>query len=162
MPTRKPWLKTNDGVPRTQATHGVERIEALNSVGPGGKVRYDLAMNTSIVVLDGPVESQVSEPAADRLVAGQPVMRVSNYFSDSTQQFFAGRWAATRGKWRVRYTENELCVMTAGKVVIESESGQRSSFAAGDAFVVPAGFSGTWEVLEDCSKIYAIFEATSS
>jgi uncharacterized cupin superfamily protein len=119
-------------------------------------------MNTSIVVLDGPVEPQVSEPAADRLLAGQPVMRVSNYFGDSTQQFFAGRWSATRGKWRVRYTENELCVMTAGKVVIESESGQRNSFAVGDAFVVPAGFSGTWEVLEDCSKIYAIFEASRS
>lgn len=128
----------------------------------GGKLRYDVAMNTSIVVLDGPVESQVTEPAADRLVAGKPVMRVSNYFSDSTQQFFAGRWAATRGTWRVRYTENELCVMTAGRVVIESESGQRSRFAAGDAFVVPAGFSGTWEVLEDCSKIYAIFEASGS
>ena len=130
-------------------------------MGAGGKLRYDVAMNTSIVVLDGPVESQVSEPAADRLLAGQPAMRVSNYFSDSTQQFFAGRWSATRGKWRVRYTENELCVMTAGKVVIESESGQRNSFAVGDAFVVPAGFSGTWEVLEDCSKIYAIFEVSA-
>jgi uncharacterized protein len=149
------------GPPRPAATHGVERIGALNSVGAGGKVRYDVAMSTSIVVLDGPVEPQVSEPAADRLLAGQPVMRVCNYFSDSTQQFFAGRWSATRGKWRVRYTENELCVMTAGRVVIESESGQRSSFAAGDTFVVPAGFSGTWEVLEDCSKIYAIFEVSA-
>ena len=26
------------------------------------------------------------------------------------------------------------------------------------AFVVPAGFSGSWEVLEDCAKVYAIFE----
>jgi uncharacterized cupin superfamily protein len=25
--------------------------------------------------------------------------------------------------------------------------------------VIPAGFSGTWEVVEDCAKIYAIFEA---
>jgi uncharacterized protein len=115
-------------------------------------------MDISVVVLDGPVESQAAEPAADRLLAGKPVMRVANYFSDSSQQFFAGRWAATRGKWRVRYTENELCVMTAGRVVIESDTGQRSDFTAGDAFVVPAGFSGTWEVLEDCSKIYAIFE----
>ena len=127
-------------------------------MGSGGEVRYDVGMNTSIVLLDGPVESDVSEPAADRLISGKPVTRVSNYFTDSTQQFFAGRWSATRGRWRVLYTENELCVMTAGRVVIESESGQRSSFAAGDAFVVPAGFSGTWEVLEDCSKIYAIFE----
>jgi uncharacterized cupin superfamily protein len=115
-------------------------------------------MNTSIVLLDGPVESEVSEPAADRLISGKPVTRVSNYFTDSTQQFFAGRWSATRGKWRVRYTENELCVMTAGRVTIESDSGEHNTFVSGDAFVVPAGFSGTWEVLEDCSKIYGIFE----
>ena len=115
-------------------------------------------MKKGIVVLQGPVESEQPELAAERLISGNPVTRVSNYFNDSTQQFFAGRWSATRGKWRVRYTENELCVMTTGKVVIESESGECHSFAAGDAFVVPAGFAGTWEVLEDCSKIYAIFE----
>jgi len=119
-------------------------------------------MNTAIVVLNGPVESEESEPAADRLIAGKPVTRVSNYFTDSTQQFFAGRWSASRGKWRVRYTENELCVMTAGRVVIESDSGDRNTFVSGDAFVVPAGFSGTWEVLEDCSKIYGIFETRSA
>jgi uncharacterized protein len=115
-------------------------------------------MNMSLVLLDGPVESQEAGLDPERLVSGQPVTRVANYFTDTTQQFFAGRWSATRGKWRVRYTENELCVMTAGRVVIESESGQRSTFGPGDAFVVPAGFAGTWEVLEDCSKIYAIFE----
>jgi len=115
-------------------------------------------MKKSIVVLQGPVESQQVELAAERLISGHPVTRVSNYFNDPSQQFFAGRWSATRGKWRVRYTENELCVMTAGKVVIESESGERNTFAAGDAFVVPAGFAGSWEVVEDCSKIYAIFE----
>lgn len=115
-------------------------------------------MKTSIVILDGPVESEEPVMAADRLISGSPVTRVSNYFTDITQQFFAGRWSATRGKWRVRYTENELCVMTAGRVVVESESGERNTFAAGDAFVVPAGFAGTWEVLEDCSKVYAIFE----
>ena len=130
-------------------------------VGAGGKLRYDVAMNSAIVVLTGPVESVASEPGADRLLAGNPVTRVSNYFVDSTQQFFAGRWTATRGKWRVRYTENELCVMTAGRVIIESESGQQNTFVAGDAFVIPAGFSGTWEVLEDCSKIYAIFEISA-
>ena len=116
-------------------------------------------MSTSIVRLDGPLAAEVSEPPAERLIAGTPQLQVRNYFSDPSQQFFAGRWAATRGKWRVRYTENELCVMTAGKVVIESASGERSSFAAGDAFLIPAGFSGTWEVVEDCAKIYAIFEA---
>jgi uncharacterized cupin superfamily protein len=115
--------------------------------------------NTSIVRLDGPADLDVSEPPAERLLAGTPELEVRNFFADPSQQFFAGRWSATRGKWRVRYTENELCVMTAGRVVLESSSGERSTFGPGDAFVVPAGFVGTWEVLEDCSKIYAIFEA---
>jgi uncharacterized cupin superfamily protein len=116
------------------------------------------AMNASIVRLDTPLEPDVSVPGADRLLAGAPEHRVWNYFTDTTQTFFAGRWSGTRGKWRVRYTENELCVMTAGRVIISSDSGESSAFGPGDAFVVPAGFTGTWEVLEDCSKVYAIFE----
>jgi uncharacterized cupin superfamily protein len=116
---------------------------------------------TSIVRLDGAVAVEASEPGADRLLAGQPRLEVRNYFGDASQQFFCGRWSATRGKWRVRYSENELCVMTAGRVILESVSGERTSFGSGEAFVVPAGFEGTWEVVEDCSKIYAIFEARS-
>jgi uncharacterized cupin superfamily protein len=114
-----------------------------------------------LIVVDKSLAGEVSEVAPDRLLAGKPVTRVSNYFSDSTQQFHAGRWSATRGKWRVSYTENELCVMTSGRVVIESASGERNTFATGDVFVIPAGFAGTWEVLEDCSKVYAIFEGSS-
>lgn len=119
----------------------------------------NLPMSRAIVRLDGPVEPETSVPSAERLLAGSPQLQVRNFFVDASQQFFAGRWSATRGKWRVRYTENELCVMTAGCVVIENSEGERRTFRAGDAFVVPAGFEGTWEVLEDCSKIYAIFEA---
>ena len=116
-------------------------------------------MTPAIVRLDGHVNAELSEPPAERQLAGTPQLQVRNFFTDTTQQFFAGRWSATRGKWRVRYTENELCVLTAGRVIIESANGERSSFGPGDAFVVPAGFDGTWEVVEDCAKIYAIFEA---
>jgi len=116
-------------------------------------------MTPRIVPLSGSIEAELSAPAADRLVAGNPHHAVSNYFTDGTQQFFAGRWSSTCGTWRVRYTESELCVMTSGRVIITGEDGLAHTFAAGDAFVIPAGFSGTWEVLEDCTKIYAIFEA---
>ena len=119
------------------------------------------AMNASIVRLDSPLEPDVSVPTADRILAGRPEHRVWNYFTDSTQTFFAGRWSGTRGKWRVRYTENELCVITAGRVVITSDAGIAGTFGPGDAFVIPAGFAGTWEVLEDCEKVYAIFEPRS-
>jgi len=115
-------------------------------------------MNASIVRLNTPMDPDVSVPPADRILGGTPEHRVWNSFTDTTQTFFAGRWSSTRGKWRVRYTENELCVMTGGRVVITSDLGESNTFGPGDAFVVPAGFSGTWEVLEECSKVYAIFE----
>jgi uncharacterized cupin superfamily protein len=115
-------------------------------------------MNATIVRLNTPLDPDVSVPPADRVLAGAPQHRVWNYFTDSTQTFFAGRWSGTRGKWRVRYTENELCVMTSGRVVITNDVGESNTFGTGDAFVIPAGFAGTWEVLEDCSKVYAIFE----
>jgi uncharacterized cupin superfamily protein len=116
-------------------------------------------MNPEIVSLGAPLEPEVSTPAADRLVSGSPRHSVSNYFADPTQQFFAGRWSSTPGTWRVRYTESELCVMVSGRVIIKSDAGSANSFGPGDAFVIPAGFSGTWTVLEDCTKIYAMFES---
>jgi uncharacterized cupin superfamily protein len=112
-----------------------------------------------IVSLSDPLEAEVSTPTADKLISGSPQHGVSNYFADPSQQFFAGRWSSTPGTWRVRYTESELCVMTAGRVIIKSDDGASHDFAAGDAFVIPAGFSGTWTVLESCTKIYAIFES---
>jgi len=115
-------------------------------------------MTAAIVRLDGSVAWEACGPEPDRVLEGRPSHRAANAFTDASGQFFCGRWSSTPGKWRVRYTENELCVITAGRVTIESASGERQSFTAGDAFVVPAGFEGTWTVYEDCTKYYAIFE----
>ncbi len=76
-------------------------------------------------------------------------------------EFFCGIWTSTAGKWRVRYTEHEFCVIIEGRVRIESLSGEKHELKAGDAFVVPAGFEGVWEVSEPCKKWYAIFEPKS-
>ena len=115
-------------------------------------------MPISIIPLAGEMPVEESAPAPDRLMAGHPRQRIWNFFSDTSGQFHAGRWSSTTGRWRVRYTENELCVLTAGRVALLGAGGERFEFAAGDAFIVPAGFEGTWEVLEECSKIYAIFQ----
>lgn len=115
-------------------------------------------MSTDVVSFDQSIEPGVSAPTVERLLEGAPEHRVWNFFTDSSQQFFAGRWSSTRGRWRVTYTENELCHLTRGRVRITARSGRSWAFAAGDSFVVPAGFQGTWEVIEDCAKIYAIFQ----
>jgi len=114
---------------------------------------------TRIIDFATPLEDVDSTPPADRFLSGNPRMAVANYFSDATQQFYAGRWTSSPGKWRIRYTESEFCCLTRGRVVLENGQGERWEFGPGAGFVVPAGFEGTWEVLEECTKFYAIFEA---
>ena len=106
-------------------------------------------------------EVSVSTPAADRLIDGKPQHTAKNFFSDTTGQLFAGIWESTPGKWRVSYTENEFCHITHGRVRIESMAGEAWTFKAGDSFVIPAGFAGTWQVTESLRKLYVIFEAAS-
>ncbi len=113
-----------------------------------------------IVVLDRFQVGESANPAPDRILAGIPRTRVSNQYSDPRQQFHCGLWSSTSGKWRVHYTEHELCVLIEGRVRLESVGGERYEFKAGDAFVVPAGFEGSWEVAEPCKKWYAVYEAT--
>lgn len=95
-----------------------------------------------------------------RLAPGSaiPQQYVRNLFTDATGKFFAGIWRSSPGAWRVSYTENEICVLTAGRVRISDDSGRVWEFGPGDCFVMPAGFHGRWEVLESARKFYAIYE----
>jgi uncharacterized cupin superfamily protein len=112
-----------------------------------------------IVVMDRLQTGESANPSPEKILAGIPRTRVSNQYADGTQQFCCGLWTSTSGKWRIRYTEHEFCVLIEGRVRIESLSGEKHDLRAGDAFVVPAGFEGVWEVVEPCKKWYAVFEA---
>jgi len=112
----------------------------------------------AIVAFSRSVAPELSSPDPEKLLSGHPRLTVWNHYGDPTQQFFAGVWEATPGSWRVRYSEHEFCHLLSGRVVITADDGERTEFAAGDSFVVPAGFSGVWEVTQSCRKLYAIFE----
>jgi uncharacterized cupin superfamily protein len=116
-------------------------------------------MNPQIIDFRSKLDAEPSTQPADRVLAGDPRQTVANYFSDSTRQFHSGVWSSTIGKWRIRYSESEFCCLTRGRVVLANTAGERWEFGPGEGFVVPGGFEGTWEVLEDCTKFYAIFEA---
>ena len=116
-------------------------------------------MNAQIIDFSSRLPAEATSPAADQLIDGDPRQTVANYFADASQQFFAGRWSSSRGKWRIRYSESEFCCLMTGRVVLQNLAGERWEFGPGSGFVVPAGFEGTWEVIEDCTKFYAIFEA---
>lgn len=104
----------------------------------------------------------VPEPgviAAERCLSGCPTTTVDNRYSSADARFHAGIWTSTVGCWQVAYTEDEYCVLTRGRVRLIADDGTAREFAAGDAFLIPAGFCGRWETLEDCAKHYVIYES---
>lgn len=105
-------------------------------------------------------QEDVLELDPSRLVAGSPMPAqfVRNLYTDAGGRFHGGIWRSSAGAWRVRYTENELCVLTEGRVRISDDHGRSWTFGPGDCFVMPAGFDGLWEVLEPARKFYAIYE----
>ncbi len=100
-------------------------------------------------------------PDAGRIEAGDPVQTAANLFASADGRFNCGVWTGEVGRWQVSFSENEFCHLLAGVVVLTGVDGESRTFRAGDAFVVPAGFVGTWEVVEPARKLYAVYEVPS-
>ena len=102
-----------------------------------------------------------AEPAdtpRERVIAGSGHARTWNAFTGCGGRFHAGHWQAEPGRIAVSYTETELCVLLVGRVRLTDEAGASMNFGPGDAFVIDAGFKGTWESIGRVTKIYAILE----
>ena len=91
-------------------------------------------------------------------LAGDPAQAATNLFQSADGRFKSGIWEAQPGKWRVVFTESEFCHLLAGVIVVTGDDGSQCTFRAGDAFVSPAGFLGTWEIIEPAKKLYANYE----
>ena len=106
------------------------------------------------------VTGHTPEPIdAARVVTGSPLQVVANAYSDTGNAFHCGVWEGGVGAWRVQYTEHEFCHLLSGRVRLHDDAGGGAVvLEAGQSFVVPAGFSGVWEVLEPARKLYAIYE----
>ena len=104
--------------------------------------------------------------AQDKVVAGvvsdantKITMKTHNYYTDPSEQFFAGIWQSSVGAKSVSYTEEEVCVILEGRVQLTDLQDNAKECGAGSTFVLPAGFKGTWETLEAVKKIYVIWHA---
>ncbi|MGH6882686.1 cupin domain-containing protein [Hypericibacter sp.] len=89
-------------------------------------------------------------------ISGKPKTTTQNFYTDATGSFVSGIWTATKGKWAVDYGEEEFIYLLAGKVKLTAANGQSKTFKKGEAFMIPAGFKGTWETLAPIRKFYAI------
>ena len=92
------------------------------------------------------------------VIAGAPELTIRNLYTDPSGAFSTGIWESTPGKWPVDYTEDEFCLLLAGTVELIDARGRSARFKAGDAFVIAAGFKGTWETVDPVKKLYAVYE----
>lgn len=97
-------------------------------------------------------------PDAEKILAGTPLQTVTNLYDDESGAFSTGFWTGEPGIHKVSYTEEEYCHILSGVVELSDTQGNVKRFAAGDSFVIPAGFQGAWQTIEAARKIYVVYE----
>jgi uncharacterized cupin superfamily protein len=119
-------------------------------------------MTTAAVRMIAPADPVAAEEyflPPEKLLQGNPRQTVWMHYTDPSAKFMVGIWHSEPGRWRILYTEEEFCRILEGVSVLTDHAGNPVTVRAGDEFVVPAGFSGTWEVLEPTRKRFVIYEA---
>lgn len=94
-------------------------------------------------------------------IDGHPSMKTWLEHVPEDGKFLTGYWEATPGTYQVTYNADEMVHMFEGKATLTDNDGNAVSYAAGDSFVVEAGFKGTWTTEETVRKIFAIRMAES-
>lgn len=92
----------------------------------------------------------------DRVTEGDPQHVTRSHFDSPDGKLAAGTWTSTPGKWRAFTDRDEFCFILSGHVRLVDETGQFQTFKTGDAFLIPNGFRGFWEVIETTTKHFVI------
>lgn len=92
----------------------------------------------------------------DRVVDGDPHHQTDLHFESPDGGLIAGTWTSTPGKWRAFADRDEFCTILSGRARLIDDAGHAREFRTGDAFLIPNGFSGFWEVLEITTKHFVI------
>jgi len=100
--------------------------------------------------------------AEEKRITGNPRQTVWMQYTDASGQFMVGFWRSQVGKWKIAYTEEEYCSMLSGVSVVTHMDGTAMTVRAGDSFVIPRGFVGTWEVLEETTKRFVMYDRAVS
>lgn len=82
---------------------------------------------------------------------------VAALWADAGQGIDVGIWECTPGTFTARRDDyTEVCVLLSGRVTLEVDGQDPLTLSAGDYFVTPRGWVGTWHVHETVRKVYVI------
>lgn len=105
----------------------------------------------SIALVDSttPTEEVAIKPG--NMYMGQKITFSDDHQGDVVAR--VGVWEADKSKTYLEsYPFTEYVLMISGHVIVTNEDGTSNEFRAGDTFVIPKGFSGTWDIRERMKK----------
>lgn len=99
-------------------------------------------------------------PRPDRLVEGNPLRTTFEHFLAANGKLSSGIWHCEPGAWNIAFAADkyEFFCIIAGRIRISDHNDQAAEFGPGEAGIIPAGFTGTFTVLETVKKHYFIVE----
>jgi uncharacterized cupin superfamily protein len=116
-------------------------------------------MTPAIVKFDPPATApEIDFPREERRENGAPERRTWVLYESAPAGLFAGIWECEVGRWRIQMdpTEHEYMVVLAGRARLHAPGGTFTEVGPGEALVIPAGFAGSFEVLERVRKHFVI------
>lgn len=115
-------------------------------------------------VMPGTPESDHPQP--DRRIAGNPRRDTWNGVDAElgAGRLYCGVWRSEPGHWRIEMGagEHELFTVLTGRCRVHRNDGSFQEAGPGEALFIPAGFRGSFEVLETLTKTYAIVAPAST
>jgi uncharacterized protein len=109
-----------------------------------------------------PGDPSEDQPKPDRQIRGQPKRQTWNLVDEALPagRCYSGIWSSEVGQWRIAMgpTERELFTVIAGRCRVHDAHGGFEEAGPGEGIYIPAGFEGSFEVLEALTKTYMICE----
>jgi uncharacterized cupin superfamily protein len=104
--------------------------------------------------LAGPLPSTGPRAGADR---GEPITATLVLHDAPPVQ--VGVWECTPGGWSIEDRPNtEVVHVLQGRATITDADGATRELVAGSALVLPAGWSGRWDIHETLRKLYVTID----
>jgi uncharacterized cupin superfamily protein len=112
-----------------------------------------------ITTFDQPASPpEIDYPREERRETGAPERRTWMIYESERAGMSAGIWECEVGRWRIQMdpNEHEYMIVLSGRARLHAQDGSFTEVGPGDAIVIPAGFAGSFEVLERLRKHFVI------